>query len=85
MTRALSKDLAPVRVNCISPGMVEGTGAYEAMPEESRRQMYEGIAARLPVGRVGTAENIATLAIEVITNGFITGPAIDVDGGGMVA
>jgi NAD(P)-dependent dehydrogenase (short-subunit alcohol dehydrogenase family) len=85
MTRALAKDLAPVRVNCISPGMVEGTGAYEAMPEESRRQMYEGIAARLPVGRVGTAEDIATLAIEVITNGFITGTVIDVDGGGMVA
>lgn len=85
MTKALAKDMAPIRVNCISPGMVAGTGAYEKMPAESREQMYAGIAAKLPVSRVGRAEDVATLAIELITNGFITGAVFDVDGGGLIA
>lgn len=85
MTRALAKDLAPVRVNCISPGVVAGTAAYDKMPESAREQMFSNIAARLPVGRVGRPEDVASLAIELMTNGFITGAVIDIDGGHLIA
>ncbi len=85
MTRALAKDMAPIRVNCISPGMVAGTDAYLSMPEAAREGMYAAIAAKLPAGRVGAPEHVASLALEVATNPFVTGTVIDVDGGGIIA
>lgn len=85
MTRALAKDLAPIRVNCISPGMVAGTDAYLSMPEAAREGMYAAIAKKLPAGRVGAPEHVASLALEVATNPFLTGTVIDIDGGGLIA
>ena len=84
-TRALAKDLAPVRVNVISPGMTAGTGAYLKIPETVREEMFASIAQRLPVGRVGRPEDIAEAALMLMTNGFITGVVLDVDGGGLIA
>ena len=85
MGRALAKDLSPVRVNVISPGMTAGTGAYLKMPEAVREGMFTAIAERLPVGRVGRPEDIADAALMLMTNGFITGIVLDVDGGGLIA
>jgi NAD(P)-dependent dehydrogenase (short-subunit alcohol dehydrogenase family) len=85
MGRALAKDLAPVRVNVISPGMTAGTGAYLKMPETAREGMFTAIAERLPVGRVGRPKDIADAALMLMTNGFITGIVLDVDGGGLIA
>ena len=84
MGRAMARDLAPVRVNTISPGMTRGTGAYFSMPEAAREGMYSSIASHLPVGRVGTAEDIAAATLMLITNGFITGITLDIDGGGVL-
>jgi len=85
MGRALAKDLAPVRVNVISPGMTAGTGAYLKIPEAIRERMFSSIAERLPVGRVGRPEDIADAVLMIMTNGFITGVVLDVDGGGLIA
>ena len=85
MTRALARDMAPIRVNCVSPGLVAGTDAYLDMPEAAREGMYAAVAKKLPAGRVGAARDVATLALEVATNPFITGAVIDVDGGGIIA
>ena len=84
MGRALARDLAPVRVNTVSPGMTSGTGAYLSLPEAAREGMYAAIASKLPVGRVGTAEDIAAATLMLMTNGFITGVTLDVDGGGVL-
>jgi NAD(P)-dependent dehydrogenase (short-subunit alcohol dehydrogenase family) len=84
MGRALARDLAPVRVNTVSPGMTRGTGAYLSMPEAAREGMYTSIAARLPVGCVGTAEDIAAATLMLMTNAFITGVTLDIDGGGVL-
>jgi NAD(P)-dependent dehydrogenase (short-subunit alcohol dehydrogenase family) len=46
--------------------------------------MYSAIGARLPVGRVGTAEDIAAATLMLMTNDFITGVTLDVDGGGIL-
>src|SRR4029077_7696931 len=58
LTRALALELAPVRVNCVSPGLVD-TPIRAAMPEAARRDMLARTAASLPVGRVGVGEDIA--------------------------
>ncbi len=84
MGRALARDLAPVRVNTISPGMTRGTAAYLSMPEAAREGMYSSIASRLPIQRVGTGEDIAQATLMLMTNGFITGVTLDVDGGGIL-
>jgi NAD(P)-dependent dehydrogenase (short-subunit alcohol dehydrogenase family) len=84
MGRALARDLAPVRVNTVSPGMTRDTGAYVSMPKNAREGMYSSIAARLPVQRVGTGDDIAEATLMLMTNGFITGVTLDVDGGGVL-
>lgn len=85
---ALAKGLAlelsgRARVNCISPGMV-ATEAYAAMPDEMREEMYAQVGGRLPVGRVGEAQDVAQAVIMVMTNEFLTGAVLDVDGGHLV-
>jgi NAD(P)-dependent dehydrogenase (short-subunit alcohol dehydrogenase family) len=82
--RALARDLAPIRVNVISPGMTSGTDAYAKMPEASRAAMYQAISANLPVGKVGTPYEIAKATLMLMENTFITGVVLDVDGGGLL-
>lgn len=79
----LAKELAPRRVNVISPG-VTATEAYAGMPEEARQAMFARTAASLPVGRVGQPDDIAAAFILAMENVFISGSLIDVDGGGLL-
>jgi NAD(P)-dependent dehydrogenase (short-subunit alcohol dehydrogenase family) len=83
--KALAVELAPVRVNVISPGMTRDTGAYLGMPDQAREDMFANAARSLPVKRVGQPADIATVAVELMANSFITGAVIDVDGGGLLS
>lgn len=83
LTRALALELAPVRVNCVSPGIID-TPIRAAMPEAARKDMLAKTAAGLPVGRVGEAEDIARQIHAFIANGFATGAIVYIDGGGLV-
>ena len=85
MGKALAVELAPIRVNVISPGMTRDTGAYLGMPEKAREEMFANVARSLPVKRVGLPSDIATVAVELMANSFITGAVIDVDGGGLLS
>ena len=78
--KANAIDLAPVRVNVVAPGMVD-TPAYAGLPEEIRQGMYDGYAQSVPVGRVGVAEDVAAATLFLMTNTFVTGTVLDVDGG----
>ncbi|CAH0344572.1 SDR family oxidoreductase [Bacillus sp. CECT 9360] len=80
LVRGLAVDLAPVRVNIVSPGIVD-TPMYGGMPQEQRQAMYNGIAEQLPVGRVATSEDIAESYVYLAKNGFTTGTVILIDGG----
>jgi NAD(P)-dependent dehydrogenase (short-subunit alcohol dehydrogenase family) len=83
LTRALALELAPVRVNCVSPGIID-TPIRAAMPEAARRDMLAKTAASLPVGRVGTGEDIARQILAFMTIGFATGSIVYVDGGALI-
>jgi NAD(P)-dependent dehydrogenase (short-subunit alcohol dehydrogenase family) len=83
LTRSLALELAPVRVNCISPGIID-TPIRSNMPEGARRDMLAKTAASLPVGRVGEAEDIARQILTFMTVGFATGSIIYVEGGGLL-
>ena len=83
LSRALALELAPVRVNCVSPGIID-TPIRAAMPEEARRDMLAKTAASLPVGRVGVGEDIARQILSFMVNGFATGATVTIDGGALV-
>ena len=80
-SRALALELAPVRVNCVSPGIID-TPIRAAMPEAARKDMLDKTAAALTVRRVGFGEDIAHQILFFITNGFTTGSIVYIDGGG---
>lgn len=84
LARALALELAPVRVNAVSPGIID-TPIRAAMPEAARRDMLAKAAAALPVGRVGVGEDIARQILTFMTVGFATGSIVYIDGGGLIA
>lgn len=81
--KQLAKELAPRRVNVVSPGVID-TEAYAGLSDEQRLAMYAKAGGALPVGRVGQAEEVAAGYVLAMENGFITGSVIDVDGGGLL-
>jgi NAD(P)-dependent dehydrogenase (short-subunit alcohol dehydrogenase family) len=84
LARSLALELAPVRVNAVSPGIID-TPIRAAMPEAARKDMLARTAAALPVGRVGTGEDIARQILAFMTIGFATGSIVYLDGGALIA
>ncbi|MGB6515602.1 MAG: SDR family oxidoreductase [Mycobacterium sp.] len=80
LTRWLAVELAPIRVNAISPGVID-TGAWDAMGEDGKRDYFKHIAAKNPAGRIGTPDDIAAAVLFAMTNTFMTGMTLRVDGG----
>ncbi len=82
---ALSQDLAPkgIRVNAVSPGpiMIEG-GAWD-MIKKGMTPFYEGTLAQIPLGRMGTADEVAAQVVFLTSprSGFTTGTNVVIDGG----
>lgn len=81
--KQLAKELAPRRVNVISPGVID-TPAYAGLGEEQRLAMFAKAGQGLPVGRVGQAEEVAAGYVLAMENGFMTGAVVDIDGGGLL-
>lgn len=79
MARALARDHAAegIRVNCVAPGIIR-TPFQAGMSEAARAN---NLANRIPVGREGTPEQVASLILELIRNDFITGETMVIDGG----
>jgi NAD(P)-dependent dehydrogenase (short-subunit alcohol dehydrogenase family) len=84
LARGLALERAPVRVNTVSPGLID-TPLYSKMAAEDRQAMFDRVAGRLPVHRIGQPENIAQAILFVATNPFATGSTVTVDGGGTIA
>jgi len=80
LTRALAIELAPIRVNAVSPGVVR-TNLWQNMSSSEREQLFESVGRRLPVGRVGEAHDIAQAYVFLMQEGFSTGQTVVVDGG----
>ena len=79
LTRGLAIDLAPVRVNAVSPGLIL-TDHVKQMPEAMRQSMV----ALLPVPRAATPAEAAKAYAYLMLNGYATGQILPVDGGGLL-
>jgi NAD(P)-dependent dehydrogenase (short-subunit alcohol dehydrogenase family) len=84
MVLPLAVELAPVRVNGVSPGIID-TPWWDAMPPQAKEQFMRQAANSLPVGRVGHPLDVAQAIVMLAGNGFMTGTVIEVDGGGHLA
>ncbi|KWI53955.1 short-chain dehydrogenase [Burkholderia cepacia] len=84
LARGLALELAPVRVNTVSPGLI-ATPLWSKIDAEARDRMYEGAAARLPAGRVGQPEDVANAVLYLASTPYATGSTVLVDGGGAIA
>ena len=80
LARSLALELAPLRVNAISPGVID-TGAGMRWASRPRRTTSPSTSANNPVRRLGTADDIATAVLFALTNTFLTGQTLHVDGG----
>jgi NAD(P)-dependent dehydrogenase (short-subunit alcohol dehydrogenase family) len=78
--RPLARELAPRRVNAVSPGVIE-TGWWDVLPEPDRRATFEQFSEQTPVGRNGTAQDVAHAICALIENDYINGVVLPCDGG----
>ncbi|WP_345357227.1 SDR family oxidoreductase [Actinoallomurus liliacearum] len=76
----LAAELAPIRVNAVSPGVID-TPWWSFLPEEQRREQFAAYAEQTPVRRVGRPEDVADAVRYLMGAGFVTGRVLTCDGG----
>ena len=80
LVRSLALELGPIRVNAISPGVID-TGAWDAFGEQGKADYFADISTRNPAHRIGTTDDIAQAVLFAMTNTFLTGQTLHIDGG----
>jgi NAD(P)-dependent dehydrogenase (short-subunit alcohol dehydrogenase family) len=80
LARALARELAPIRVNAISLGWVRST--RHSFMGKDQEAHYQRVANQLPAGRVADPEDAAHAILFALTNPYLTGEVLHLDGGG---
>jgi NAD(P)-dependent dehydrogenase (short-subunit alcohol dehydrogenase family) len=78
--RSLALEMAPVRVNAISPGVID-TGIWDSLGEDGKADYFEHFRTHNPARRIGTVDDITEAVLFAMTNEFLTGTTLRVDGG----
>lgn len=76
----LARELAPRRVNAVSPGVIE-TSWWDELPESERQATFAQFAEQAPVGHNGTGADVAHAIGALIENDYISGVVLPCDGG----
>lgn len=79
MVRCLAVELAPIRVNAVSPGTIS-TAMFDHFGDEKEERLLAATQGHL-IKRAGTAEEVAEGLIFAMNNGFVTGTTVEIDGG----
>ena len=82
-TRAMAVELAPIRVNLVSPGVIR-TNLWSSMDDADRDAFYDQVANALPVRHVGEAGQLAQTYIYLMKQPFATGQILVTDGGAVL-
>ncbi len=83
LARGLALEMSPVRVNSVSPGMID-TPLWAGMDEAARDAMYAGVAASVPAKVMGQPADVANAVLYLMQTPFATGSTVRVDGGGAI-
>lgn len=81
--RALAKEIAPKRINVVSPGLIDTP--MLALKGEERAAFYDQTTGNHLIKRPGTAHEVAQAIVFQVQNDFVTGTTIDVDGGWLLS
>ena len=78
-TRSLARDLADdnIRVNCVAPGVIRTRFHADMTPERKELNLKH----RIPLHREGTPEQVAEVVALLVTNDYMTGETVVIDGG----
>src|SRR6185437_5200820 len=80
MSVGLALEFAPIRVNTVSPGPVD-TPMWDRYTAEQKKKFLDGAASHVPLKRVAHPDEIAELVMFFMTNRFVTGTVVPLDGG----
>ncbi|MCP4937517.1 MAG: SDR family oxidoreductase [bacterium] len=83
LVRALAPEIAPRRINIVSPGTIDTP--MVVLSGDERVEQYQKLTARNIIPRAGTPEEVAQAIIFHVQNDFVTGTTIDVDGGWLLS
>lgn len=78
--RALAVELAPTRVNVVSPSVID-TPVHARLPDNERIAFFDSMARSLPVERIGTPEDVAQGVLYCMSNSYTTDTVLHLDGG----
>lgn len=84
LAQSLALDLRPRRVNVIVAGVID-TPLWDFLPASDRQAMFERLADQTPTGRIGQPSDVSASVLHVMTNDFIDGAVLAVDGGALIA
>jgi NAD(P)-dependent dehydrogenase (short-subunit alcohol dehydrogenase family) len=84
MVSPLAAELAPVRVNAVSPGIID-TPWWSFLPDDQRQAQFTAAAGSVPAGRIGTAADVAGAVAYLVDASLVTGTILPMDGGFTVA
>ncbi len=79
--RSLALELAPIRVNIIAPGLFEDSSIWSSQGEKERADLTKWGTAALPVEHLGQPEEFIQAVLSLITNPYMTGVVLPVEGG----
>jgi NAD(P)-dependent dehydrogenase (short-subunit alcohol dehydrogenase family) len=80
LARSLALELAPIRVNAISPGVID-SGAWDALGEQGKADYFAHMRSVNPARRIGTTDDVAQTVLFALTSTFLTGQTLHIDGG----
>jgi NAD(P)-dependent dehydrogenase (short-subunit alcohol dehydrogenase family) len=83
LTRAMAVELAPIRVNIVSPGVVK-TNLWASFTKTDRENFYKTVGDAMLVKRVGEPDDIAQTYLYLMKQPFSTGQVIIIDGGAVL-
>lgn len=83
LSKGLALDLAPIRVNCVMPGMIN-TEMWHIIPEDQRPQFMEQQGKGTVLNRVGKPEEAAQAYLYLMKDNFATGSTVETHGGGLL-